>query len=225
MSPSAPVCSPTFTISSGSASSIPVDSSAEVRLAPSRIRGAGAAPPPAPSRGCRSTRPPPRARSAAAARRRAASTSVRISWLVAYIRIRPPKYGRRSSAASSATPEPSRRSQSTTDEAGYPQPEHDAAAGCARSVVATASRIRVGSGSSTPGPRRSSRSCGITNTSSTTTSAAIMAQQHDRVDRGRDRLLAQRLVEPQVLRRSAAAPSSRLPERSPATRLAAKIGG
>ena len=92
MSPRAPVCSPTLTISSGSASSMPVDSRAVVRLAPSRMRPVAV----------------PTARAMARLPMEAAATSrafirgsppasrvesVRMSWLVAYILMRPPKYG------------------------------------------------------------------------------------------------------------------------------------
>ena len=51
--------------------------------------------------------------------------SVRMSWLVAYIRMRPPKYGRRSRTRSRTTPDPSLRSQYTTDATRIPSAEDD----------------------------------------------------------------------------------------------------
>ena len=90
MSASAPVCSPTLTISRARLSSIRVDSSAVVRLRPSRIWGV------AEPTAAAMARLPTEAEATSMAFTRgrppdSSADSVRASWLVAYIRISDPR--------------------------------------------------------------------------------------------------------------------------------------
>ena len=150
MSPSAPVCSPTFTISSGSASSIPVDSRAVVRLAPSRIRLVAPATARAIARlpiecGRHLQRVDERQASREQRRERARQLAGRVHPHQA-AEVRQAQQRRVEGDARTLPPEPVHDGTPA-----IPRPS-TIKSRFARSVVATASRIRVGSGSSAPSP-------------------------------------------------------------------------